>query len=98
MLVTCPECKEKVSSSASSCPHCGCPEPWRNAPEVEETLKRKVKEEFRKSSKCPHCGHTNKPKSYISRQSRDTGRIYADIYSQCDKCKSHYSSGTAYLD
>ena len=35
-LIQCPVCKQQISSSAKSCPHCG--EPLKNAP---ETVKNK---------------------------------------------------------
>jgi hypothetical protein len=36
-LITCPECKGKVASTAASCPHCGAPVAGRRAAQIQGT-------------------------------------------------------------
>jgi hypothetical protein len=39
-LITCPECKQRVSSQASTCPHCGFPLAQSQAPDLAAILCR----------------------------------------------------------
>ena len=42
-VISCPDCEGKVSESAASCPHCGCPDPQRNQPEKEVVVTAEMK-------------------------------------------------------
>jgi hypothetical protein len=60
MIVTCPECQEKISEYADPCPHCGLPEAGaysfetvrRNKPLIDQELEMYLSP----SIQCPKCG------------------------------------------
>lgn len=46
-LISCRECKKKISNEALSCPHCGAPKL--------ETIEEMMEESVRNMPKCPFC-------------------------------------------
>ena len=94
MLVTCPECNEKISDEADPCPKCGLSKAGKRSKEYNERLADSNKE-FWGKEECPHslrclkCGYVGirwgKIKPELIKE--DVGYSYAcgDVY--CPKCK-----------
>ena len=87
-LITCSECKNKISSNAAFCPHCGNPrdlqeEIKKESPKEVEKVE-KVKEE--KINECPNCGYNNKKEADFCGKCGTKLNLNAQRKIKCKNC------------
>ena len=100
MLVTCPECGEKISSEANLCPKCGLPNSGRLSKELQEKILEPYKREagevkYDRPRECGMCGYVSvywkRKESKLIRKEGGYDSLIGDVY--CPKCGASTSRG-----
>lgn len=88
MLVTCPECRAKISADADPCPRCGFPRAGRRSKEhCEDVLARlPVREKVVSGYNCYNCGAAIEVQFRAVVESYETTGYYVVFRARCPKC------------
>jgi len=105
MLVTCPECGEKISEKADSCPKCGLPNPGEVSKEKQELIIKnygEIKTEivFNIKFQCLHCGYVGNywKKTLPKLIKRDIGYGHIPPCICCPRCGTDHSYSRKFIE